>query len=61
MEEQHIYNHEIIELSVDVKVEKLTKGYNYTASVHNAKSVDEAMEILKDAEMKLKMAYGSSV
>jgi hypothetical protein len=58
MEEQHVYHH--TESSVNVKVEKNSNGFNYEVSVHDAKTVDEAMAILKDAEGKLKAQYGET-
>lgn len=59
MEDQNIYHHYDNDgARVSVKVEKNTKGFNYEASVSNAKSVDEAMAMLKDAQMKLQAEFG---
>jgi len=60
MEEQHVYHHNVDGVSVNTKLEKNSKGFNYEVSVHNAKTVDEAMAILQDAEGKLKARYGAS-
>lgn len=45
--------------NVSVKVEKNSKGYNWEASVSGAKSVDEAIELLRDAEEKMRTEFGS--
>jgi hypothetical protein len=43
---------------VTVSVEKNTKGYNWSASVSGAASVDEAMKMLTEAESALRKKYG---
>jgi len=59
MEEQHIYHHSDNDgARITVKVEKNTKGFNYEASVSGAKTVDEALSLLKEAQQKLQAAYG---
>lgn len=55
---QHVYHHSDSDgARINVKVEKNTKGFNYEATVTGAKSVDEAIGLLKDAENKLQAAY----
>jgi hypothetical protein len=59
MEEQHIYHHSDSDgARITVKVEKNTKGFNYEASVSGAKTVEEALLLLKEAQAKLQAAYG---
>ena len=61
MEEQHIYHHSDSDgAKVSVKVEKNTKGFNYEASVSGAKTVEEAMALLVDAQKKLQAQFGTS-
>ena len=43
---------------INVSVEKNTKGYNFSATVVNAKSTEEAMEILNKTVAALKAEYG---
>jgi len=58
--EQHVYHHSDSDgARINVKVEKNTKGFNYEATITGAKTVDEAIALLKDAEGKLQAAYGS--
>ena len=60
MEEQHIYHHSDNDgARVNVKVEKNSRGFNYEATVTGAKSVEEAVALLKDAEAQLKALYGA--
>ncbi len=55
---QHIYNHYDKQcVTLNVKVEKNTRGYNFEVTVIGASSVDEAMALIKDAETKLRYAY----
>ncbi|MFZ2992607.1 MAG: hypothetical protein WA061_02720 [Microgenomates group bacterium] len=57
---QHVYNHEdTLEPRINIKVEKNSKGFNYDVTVTEAKSVDEAMELVKDAIKKLKIEFGT--
>lgn len=59
MDDQHVYHHSDSDgARVYVKVERNTKGFNYEASVTGAKTVDEAMAMLQDAEAKLRAVYG---
>lgn len=59
MEEQHIYHHSDSDgARVNVKVERNSRGFNYEATITGAKTVDEAMTMLQEAEGKLKTAYG---
>jgi hypothetical protein len=59
MDEQHVYHHSDSDgARITVKVEKNTKGFNYEVAVSGAKTVDEAIELLKDAQQKLQTAYG---
>ncbi len=60
MEEQHIYHHNDSDgVRINVKVEKNTKGFNYEATVTGAKTVEEAMLALKDAQYRLEETYGA--
>jgi hypothetical protein len=60
MEEQHIYHHSDSDgVRINVKVEKNTKGFNYEATVTGAKTVEEAMLALKDAQYRLEEQYGA--
>lgn len=59
MEEQHIYHHSDNDgARINVKVEKNTKGFNYEATVTGAKTVEEAMSLLQEAQKKLEATYG---
>jgi hypothetical protein len=59
MEEQHIYHHSDNDgARINVKVEKNTKGFNYEATVTGAKTVDEAIALLKEAQGKLQAEFG---
>jgi hypothetical protein len=59
MDEQHIYHHSDNDgARINVKVEKNTKGFNYEATVTGAKSVDEALSLLKEVQQKLQAEYG---
>lgn len=58
---KHTYVHHdnINGVIVNMKVEKNSKGYNWEVGVSNANSVAQALEVLKDAEEKMKAIYGS--
>lgn len=59
MEPQHIYHHSDSDgPRINVKVERNSRGFNYEATVTGAKSVEEAMALLKEAEAQLTAAYG---
>jgi hypothetical protein len=59
--EQHIYHHYDNDAArVTVKVERNSKGYHWEAAVSGAKTVDEAIALLKDAEAKLKANFGQA-
>ena len=59
MEEQHIYHHSDNDgVRITVKVEKNTKGFNYEASVTGAKTVEEALQVLTEAQTRLQSIYG---
>lgn len=57
----HIFHHyETLNADkVRVKVEKNSRGLNYEVSVSGA-TVDEALELLRDAESKLRAEYGQT-
>lgn len=58
MDDQHIYHHYDNDgARISVKVEKNSRGFNYEASVSGAKTVDEAIALLGDAQKKLEAAY----
>ncbi len=59
MEDQHIYHHSDSDgARINVKVEKNTKGFNYEATVTGAKTVEEALSLLKEAQQKLQAEFG---
>jgi len=59
--EQHVYNHYDKQgITLNVKVERNTKGYNFEVTVIGASSVDEAMALVKEATEKLKVEYGNA-
>lgn len=60
--EEHIYHHYDNDgPRVNVSAEKNTKGYNWSATVTGARSVEEAIALLTDAEAKLAEAFGQPV
>jgi hypothetical protein len=61
MDDQHIYHHSDSDgAHINLKIERNSRGFNYEATVTGAKSVDEAIALLKDAESKLAAAYGTA-
>ena len=59
--EQHTYVHNVpAEPTINVKVEKNSRGFNYEVTVVGASSVAQAMSLIQDAELKLKAEYGSA-
>lgn len=59
--EQHIYHHTDNDgARLNMKVEKNTKGYNWEATVTGAKTVDEAIALLTEAEATLKAKFGQT-
>ena len=59
MDEQHVYHHYDNDgARINVKVEKNTKGFNYEATVTGAKTVEEAVALLKEAQRKLHLEFG---
>lgn len=59
---QHVYHHSDNDgPKVYVKVEKNSKGYNWEATVTGVRSVDEALDMLQEAETGLKAMYGEAV
>lgn len=62
MDEQHTYIHNVpSEPTINIKVEKNSRGFNYEITVIGVRSVDEALNILMYAEAKLKAEYGEKV
>lgn len=60
--EQHIYHHYDNDgARINVKVEKNTKGFNYEATVTGAKTVEEALAILTNAQQALEKEYSQPV
>jgi hypothetical protein len=57
--DQNIYHHNDNTPRLSVKAEKNTKGYNFEASVSNAATVDEAMELLQKLTESLQRVYGN--
>ena len=57
---QHIFHHSDSDgARVNVKVERNSRGFNWEATVTGAKTVEEAMALLVDAEAQLKATYGT--
>lgn len=61
MEDQHIYyHHDSDGPRITMKLEKNTKGYNWEVAVSGAKTVEEAMRLLKQGQEELTAAYGET-
>ena len=58
MEDQHIYHHSEEIPRISVKVEKNSRGYNWEVSISTAKTIEEAISLLKEAERKLAASFG---
>jgi hypothetical protein len=59
---QHVYHHNDSDgLRVNMSIEKNSRGYNYSVTVVGAKTVEEGLAVIKEAEEKLKEEYGISV
>jgi hypothetical protein len=57
----HVYHHSALDgIRLSVKVEKNSKGYNWEASVSDARSVDEALDVLRSAQERLAAEYGAA-
>ena len=56
--QQHIFYHLDNSTHINIEVEKNSRGMNYKITVVNASSVDEALNIAKDAINKLRAEYG---
>jgi hypothetical protein len=57
--QQNIYHHYDNDgARVTAKVERNTKGYNWEAAVSGAKTVEEAMTLLVEAESELRSKFG---
>lgn len=62
MDEQHVYyHHEEQGPRVTLKIEKNSRGVNWEVSIVQARTVDEGMELLREAETKLRAEYGEAV
>ena len=58
--EQHIYHHSDRDgARVNVKAERNSKGWNYEATVTDAKSPDEAMQLLLQTIASLEAKFGN--
>lgn len=55
----HVYHHQDHAIRVSVKAECNTKGWNYEASVADAISPDEALEVLKRTTDSLARVYST--
>jgi len=54
VQEQHIYHHyDDDKPRISVEIEKNTKGYNHKIAISGAKSVDEVLALIADAQAKL--------
>lgn len=59
--DQHIYHHNDSDgLRLNVSVEKNTKGFNYSATIVGAKTVEEAMTAVQQVMARLKEVYGAA-
>ena len=57
--EQHVYHHyDATGVTVNVKVEKNSKGYNWEVTVIGAKSPGAALDLIEQAEQELLEVYG---
>jgi hypothetical protein len=60
MEDKNVFNHfDNDHLSINVSAEKNTRGFNFSATVVNAKSPEDAVKALKDTMEQLKKEYGT--
>lgn len=59
MERQDIYHHNDDKAKVNVKVEKNSRGYNWEVTVTGSTSIDEALSLINEAEMKLSAKYST--
>lgn len=60
-EEQHIFHHSDTDgVRVNMSIEKNSRGFNYSVTVVGAKTVEEGMRALQEAEAALKAEYGIS-
>ena len=59
--EQHVYHHNDGKAKVSVGIERNTKGYNWSVSVSNASSVQEALALLEEARTQMANSYGEPV
>ena len=60
MPDQHIYHHnDAVGFSVNVKIEKNSKGYNWEVTVVGASSVAQALMVMNEAEKSLQAMYGT--
>ena len=61
MDDQNVYHHYDNDgPRVNIKVVQNTKGFNYEVTVTGATSVEEAMQILLDAQGKLHSKFGNA-
>lgn len=59
---QHIFHHnDNSGPKIHVSAEKMSKGYNWKASVEGAASVEEALALVEKAEKGLRTLYGEKV
>ena len=57
--DQHVYHHVSADsLRVNAKVIRNSRGYNYEATVVNAKTTSEALSILKELTSELQREFG---
>lgn len=56
----HTYHHDDDRPRFNVKAEKNSRGYNFEATVTNAPSIQEAMELLNTLTTALEAQYGRS-
>lgn len=60
-QDQHIYHHNDNDgAKVNVSFEKNSKGYNFSATVVGASSVEEAMKLLFEANKALAAEFGTA-
>ena len=61
MDDQHIYHHQANDgPRVNVKAEKNSRGVNFEATVLNAGSPEEALDLLRETMRLLEAEYGKA-
>ena len=45
--------------TINMKVEKNSRGYNFEVSIQGAETIEQALQIIEDAEKQLNEKYGT--